>query len=76
MRIAGTLHRIGLTIIVISVIDNINDFIVDSRHLTKPHWLSLFGSVAPYSLWIGVLLVFSGIVARDGSWRRTRPGSD
>jgi len=76
MRIAETLHRIGLTIILISITDNIDDFIVDSRHLTKPHCLSLFGWVAPYSLWIGVLLVFAGIVVRDGSWRRTPPDSD
>jgi hypothetical protein len=76
IRIAGTLHRIGLTIIVISIIDNLNEFVVDLRNLSKPHWLSWFGWVAPYSLWIGVLLVFGGIVVRDGSWRRKRPGSD
>jgi hypothetical protein len=70
-RIAGTLHRIGLTIIVVSVIDNINEFVVDSRNLPKPHWLSSFGWVAPYSLWAGVVLVFAGIIVRDRSWKRT-----
>ena len=70
-RIAGTLHRIGLTIIVVSVIDNINEFVVDSRNLPKPHWLSSFGWVAPYSLWAGVVLVFAGIIVRDRNWKRT-----
>jgi hypothetical protein len=76
IRIADTLHRIGLTIIAMSIIDNINDFVVDSRNLPKPHWLSSFGWVAPYSLWAGVLLVFAGIVVRDRSWGRKRLGSD
>jgi hypothetical protein len=76
IRIARTLHRLGLTIIVISIIDNINEFVVDSRNLPKPHWLSSFGWVAPYSLWAGVLLVFAGIVARDRSWSRRRTGSN
>jgi hypothetical protein len=49
-RITNTLHRFGLTIILISIIDNINDFISDSRHLVKHHWLSSFDRVAPYSL--------------------------
>jgi hypothetical protein len=38
--IANTLHRVGLTMILISIIDNINDFIAESRHLTKHQWLS------------------------------------
>ena len=63
-RIANALHRFGLIIILISIIDNINDFIVDSRHLAKHQWLSSFDRVAPYSLWIGVLFVFAGIVVR------------
>jgi hypothetical protein len=75
-RIARTLHRIGLTIIVISIIDNINEFVADSRNLPKSHWLSSFGWVAPYSLWAGVLLVFAGIVVRDRSWSRKRPNSN
>ena len=64
-RIANALHRVGLTTILISITDSINDFIVDSRHLTKHQWLSSFDRIAPYSLWIGVLLVFAGIVVRD-----------
>jgi hypothetical protein len=51
IRIARTLHRLGLTIIVISIIDNINEFVADSRNLPKPHWLTSFGWVAPYSFW-------------------------
>ena len=74
--IARTLHRIGLTIIVISIIDNINEFVADSRNLPKPHWLSSFGWVASYSLWAGVVLVFAGIVVSDRSWNRRRPGSN
>ena len=74
--IANTLHRVGLTTILISIIDNINDFIADSRHLTKHQWLSSFDRIAPYSLWIGVLFVFAGIVVRDRSWGRRRAGSD
>jgi hypothetical protein len=70
-RIANTLHRVGLTTILISITDNINDFIVDSRHLTKHQWLSSLDRVAPYSLWIGVLLVFAGIVVRDRKSRRS-----
>jgi hypothetical protein len=73
IRIAGALHRIGLTIIVISIIDNINEFVADSRNLPKPHWLSSFGWVASYSLWAGVLLVFAGIVVRDRNRRSPRP---
>jgi hypothetical protein len=65
IRIANALHRVGLTTILISIIDNINDFIVDSRHLAKHEWLSSFDRIAPYSLWIGVVLVFAGIVVRD-----------
>jgi hypothetical protein len=64
-RIASKLHRFGLTIILISITDSINDFIVDSRHLAKHEWLSSFDRIAPYSLWIGVVLVFAGIVVRD-----------
>jgi len=77
-RIADTLHSVGLTTILISIIDNINDFIADSRHLTKHQWLCLFSfdRVAPYSLWIGVLFVFAGIVVRDRSWSTRRPGSN
>jgi hypothetical protein len=71
-RIANTLHRVGLTTILISIIEKINDFIADSRHLIKHHWLS-FDRIAPYSLWIGVLLVFAGIVVRDRDWRRRSP---
>ena len=74
-RIANTLHRFGLTLIIISIIDNVNDLISDSRHLTKHHWLSWFDGFAPYSLWIGVLLVFAGIVVRDRNWGRS-PGSE
>jgi hypothetical protein len=75
-RIANTLHRFGLTIIVISIIDNLNDFIVDSRHLTKHTWLSSFDRVVPYSLWIGVLLVFAGIVVRDRKGGKEQSSSD
>jgi hypothetical protein len=75
VRIANTLHRIGLATILISIIDNINDFIADSRHLTKHQWLSSFDRVAPYSLWIGVLFVFAGIVVRDRNWGRRRTDS-
>lgn len=71
-RIANTLHRVGLTTILISITDNINDFIVDSRHLAKHQWLAWFDRVAPYSLWIGVLFVFAGIVVRDRNWKRPR----
>jgi hypothetical protein len=70
-RIADTLHRVGLTTILISITDNINDFIVDSRHLAKHQWLSSFDRVAPYSLWIGVLFVFAGIVVRDRNSQRS-----
>jgi hypothetical protein len=69
-RIANTLHRVGLTTILISITDNINDFIVDSRHLTKHQWLASFDRVAPYALWVGVLFVFAGIVVRDRNSRR------
>jgi hypothetical protein len=76
--IGHTLHRIGLTTILVSIIDNINDFIADSRHLTKHQWLwlSSFDRLAPYSLWIGVVFVFAGIVVRDRNWSRRRAGSD
>jgi hypothetical protein len=70
-RIANTLHRVGLTTILISITDNINDFIVDSRHLAKHQWLSSFDRIAPYSLWIGVLFVFAGIVVRDRNSRKS-----
>jgi len=70
-RIANTLHRIGLTTILISITDNINDFIINSRHLAKHQWLSSLDRIAPYSLWIGVLLVFAGIVVRDRNSRRS-----
>ena len=76
MRIAGTLHDIGLSIMVSSIIANVSDLIVVTRHLTDPSWLSLLSRITPYSLWAGLLLVFAGIVVRDGSWRRKRPGSD
>ena len=70
-RIANTLHRVGLTTILISITDSINDFIVDSRHLAKHQWLSSFDRIAPYALWIGVLFVFAGIVVRDRNWGRS-----
>jgi hypothetical protein len=70
-RIANTLHRVGLTTILISITDNINDFIIDSRHLAKHQWLSSLDRIAPYSLWIGVLLVFAGIAVRDRNSRRS-----
>ena len=75
-RIANTLHDIGLSIMVISIVANVSDLIVVSRHLTEPNWLSRISRVTPYSLWAGMLLVFAGIVVRDGSWRRTPPVSD
>ena len=75
VRIADMLHRIGLAIIVISIIDNINEFVAASRNLPKAHWLSSFDRIAPYSLWIGVVLVFAGIVVRDRNWGRRQPGS-
>jgi hypothetical protein len=71
IRIANTLHRVGLTTILISITDNINDFIVDSRHLAKHELLSSFDRLAPYSLWVGVLFVFAGIVVRDRKSRRS-----
>jgi hypothetical protein len=70
-RIANTLDRFGLTTILISITDNINDFIVDSRHLAKHELLSSFDRLVPYSLWIGVLFVFAGIVVRDRNWGRS-----
>jgi hypothetical protein len=70
-RVANALHRVGLTTILISITENINDFIVDSRHLAKHQWLSSLDRVAPYSLWIGVLFVFAGIVVRDRNSRRS-----
>jgi hypothetical protein len=75
-RIANALHRVGLTTILVSITDNINDFIVDSRHLAKHQWLSSFDQVAPYTLWIGVLFVFAGIVVRDRKWGREQSSSD
>jgi hypothetical protein len=74
IHIANALHRVGLTTILISITDNINDFIVDSRHLAKHQWLSSFDRLAPYSLWVGVLFVFAGIVVRDRGWRRRSSG--
>jgi hypothetical protein len=70
-RIANTLHRVGLTVILISITDNINDFIVDSRHLANHQWLSSFDRFVPYTLWIGVLFVFAGIVVRDRNLGRS-----
>jgi hypothetical protein len=64
---------------VISIIDNINEFVADSRNLPKPHWLSSFGWVASYSLWAGVVLVFAGAWCAiedgtgDGQVRTKRP---
>jgi hypothetical protein len=75
-RIADTLHDIGLSIIVMSIVANVSDLIVVSRHLTEPSWLSRPSRITPYSLWIGVLFVFAGIVVRDRSWSRRRPGSN
>ena len=48
------------------------------RHLTKHQWLwlSSFDRLAPYSLWIGVVFVFAGIVVRDRNWSRRRTGLD
>ena len=71
MHIADTLHQIGLTIILISIIGQIAEQIVVSRPLTDPSWLSSFHKITPYSLWAGVLLVLAGIVVRDRSWGRT-----
>jgi hypothetical protein len=71
IRIANALHRVGLATILISITDNINDFIVDSRHLAKHQWLASFDRVAPYTLWIGVLFVFAGIIVRDRNSRRS-----
>lgn len=70
-RVANALHRVGLTTIAISITNNINDFIVDSRHLAKHQWLSSFDRIVPYTLWIGVLFVFAGIVVRDRNWGRS-----
>jgi uncharacterized DUF497 family protein len=73
LTIAGTLHNIGLTIIVISIMGSLRDSIVVSRRLTELRWISWFNRFAPYSLWGGLLLVFAGIVVRDRSWRRKPP---
>ena len=74
--IAGSLHNIGLSIIVISVIGTVQDSIVLSRRLIEPRWVLSFNRFAPYSLWGGLLLVFTGIFLRDRSWGRKPPRSD
>lgn len=76
MRMGNALHATGVGIITISIVAHISRSIIESRHLTQPTWLSSFGTITPYSLWAGLLLVFAGIIVRDGSWRRTPPGSD
>jgi uncharacterized membrane protein len=76
LTIAGTLHYIGLTIIVTSIIGSIQELIIVPRRLIGPRWMSSFGRFAPYSLWAGLLLVFAGIVVRDRSWKRTPPKSE
>ena len=50
---------------VVSIIANVSDLIIASRHLAEPRWLPSIRSITPYSLWTGVLLVFAGIVIRD-----------
>ena len=71
MHIVDTLHHVGLTIILMSIIAHIAELILVSRPLTEPSWLSSFHKITPYSLWAGVLLVLTGIVVRDRSWKRT-----
>ena len=71
IRIAGTLHLIGLNVMVISIAAHIVQLIAVSRHLKQPNWLSSFNRFTPYSLWAGLLLVFAGIVVRDRRWGRT-----
>jgi hypothetical protein len=76
MHIVDTLHRVGLTIILISIVVHIAELIVVSRHLAEPSWLSSFNKITPYAVWAGMLLVFAGIVMRDRSWTSRRPGSN
>ena len=76
MHIVDTLHHVGLTIILISIIAHIAELILVSRQLTEPSWLSSFNKIAPYTLWAGVLLVFVGLVVCDRNWSRRRTGSN
>jgi hypothetical protein len=75
MRMGNSLHATGAGIMNISIVAHIWWSIIQSRHLTQPSWLSSFGTITTYSLWAGLLLVFAGIVVRDRSWSRRRPGS-
>ena len=76
MHIGDTLHHVGLTIILISIIAHIAELILASRQLTESSWLSELHKVAPYSLWVGVVLIFAGILVRDRNWSRRRTGSN
>lgn len=67
VRIEDMMHHAELGITTISIIVNIVETIVISRHLSEPGWLSSFRRITPYSLWAGLLLVFAGIVVRDRS---------
>jgi len=69
MHVADTLHHLGLTIILISVMAKIGELILVSR---EPSWLSWVNKITPYSLWAGVLLVFVGIIV----WERNRRRPD
>lgn len=75
-RMGNALHATGVGIMTISIVAHICRSIIDSRHMTQPSWLSSFSTITPYSLWTGLLLVFAGIVVRDRSWSRRRPGSN
>ena len=75
MRMGNALHATGVGIMTISIVMHVSQSVIESRHLTQPTWLSSFSAITPYSLWAGLLLVFAGIVVRDRSWSRRRPGS-
>jgi hypothetical protein len=76
MRMGNALHAAGVGIMTISIVAHLSRSVLESRHLIQPTWLSSFNTITPYSLWAGLLLVFAGIVVRDGSWGRQRLDSD
>lgn len=76
MRVGNALHATGVGIMTISIVAHLSRSVLESRHLTQPAWLSSITTITPYSLWAGLLLVFAGIVVRDGSSGRQGPDSD
>lgn len=67
---ANMLHYTGVSIVIVSITARIGESLVMSNRLIEPTWLWTLSRIAAYALWIGVAVVFSGIIIQDRAGKR------